>query len=230
MNTKVEQWAALVARGNIEHCFASFVWDRVFRDKNTVLELKRLAQPDSELPSIWSKAKNLRLHILTIAALYTSSILAVVARSFGLYFTPMLMNSFIIFNSSINPFLTIFFVPDFNRAAKALMKMKLPKARPNAGVSNYSFGVNVVIPNTTGSHMVMTTNHMWFLVYSPFALMVHYVLIRDSKLGWLKYGVSQFIKKVYRLLYNILIYGPTSCFILYWKWRVMKLHNDWILS
>ena len=85
----------------------------------TQKELKQLSGPDAHLPSMAKKMKNLRLHILTLIILFTTTVVAVpitVLSKEGLQKTRYMhcLGALIrLCNSSINPWLTFFFVKDF---------------------------------------------------------------------------------------------------------------------
>ena len=118
----------------------------------THLEVKRLAQPGTELPSLWSKVRNLRLHMLTLIALYASVLLSIIAKRVGLYFSPMMQSVAFMANSSFNPFFTLLFVHDFNIAARAFVKCQSPKtyrSKLALSVIQQGFANQPVQPNPT---------------------------------------------------------------------------------
>ena len=91
-------------------------------------EVKAASSKGAMVPSVWEKSKNMRLHILTILIFYLSAIVALTlpfwAASLG--YVSKIARYIYISNSSINPFLTLVFVNDFNIAIKAMLRCRLP--------------------------------------------------------------------------------------------------------
>ena len=79
------------------------------------------------IPSVWEKFTNMTLHILTILFFYLSMIGAIVIRRvWDWRYAPKVSRLIYLSNSSINPFLALVFVIDFNIAIKAILKCRLP--------------------------------------------------------------------------------------------------------
>ena len=79
------------------------------------------------IPSIWEKAKHLTYHILTVMAFLLSlKVFLVILRFVTGKYTVMVARAVYLANSSINPFLTLVFVHDFNFAIRAMLRCRFP--------------------------------------------------------------------------------------------------------
>ena len=90
-------------------------------------EVQSASTKGAIVPSVWEKSKNMALHILTLLFFYLSMIGAtILSRVWNWRYAKMVSTASYLSNSSINLFLTLVFVNDFNIAVKAILKCRLP--------------------------------------------------------------------------------------------------------